>query len=337
VNAVTELVIRPLDPRDDADMDAFQDVYAAAERAEDPDTALFSRADGVAFLSAKDGGYFCDGFGAFIDGRMVGELMVNGSVHDNLDLAHVWVWVHPDASRQGVGSELATFGEEYIRSLGRHVCLAHTRLGADLVSGGRRFLERLGYALANTEVERRLALPVEPALLDRLEAEAAPLREGYQIRVAVGAVPDDLAASYVVLRNLLMVEIPSGDVEMEEGRDTVDDLAAQQRQLEASGRQRLGAYAVDPDGNVAGYTIASAALSGTDHVDQWGTIVHPSHRGRRLGLALKCAQLRAVPETFPGKTYVSTTNAETNAHMVAINEGLGFEVYQVHGDFQKLL
>src|SRR3954447_20432479 len=33
---VSELVIRPVDPRDDADMDAFQAVYAAAELAEDP-------------------------------------------------------------------------------------------------------------------------------------------------------------------------------------------------------------------------------------------------------------------------------------------------------------
>jgi hypothetical protein len=33
---VAELVIRPVDPHDDADMDGFQRVYAAAERAEDP-------------------------------------------------------------------------------------------------------------------------------------------------------------------------------------------------------------------------------------------------------------------------------------------------------------
>ena len=42
-------------------------------------------------------------------------------------------------------------------------------------------------------------------------------------------------------------------------------------------------------------------------------------------------------EAFPDKTFIETTNAETNAHMVAINEALGFEVAQVYGDFQKRL
>jgi hypothetical protein len=37
VAGVSELMIRPVDPYDEADLDGFQDVYAAAERAEDPD------------------------------------------------------------------------------------------------------------------------------------------------------------------------------------------------------------------------------------------------------------------------------------------------------------
>jgi len=39
----------------------------------------------------------------------------------------------------------------------------------------------------------------------------------------------------------------------------------------------------------------------------------------------------------PDKRFIETTNAETNAHMVAINDALGFEVTQVYGDFQKRL
>ena len=53
---VSELVIRPVDPRDDADMDAFQSVYAAAERAEDADAALYSREDGVTMLLSSGTG-----------------------------------------------------------------------------------------------------------------------------------------------------------------------------------------------------------------------------------------------------------------------------------------
>jgi hypothetical protein len=65
---MSDLVIRPLDPGDDADMDAFQEVYAAAELAEDPDAALYSREDGIAILSAEGVGRRATAHGAFVGG-----------------------------------------------------------------------------------------------------------------------------------------------------------------------------------------------------------------------------------------------------------------------------
>ena len=73
------------------------------------------------------------------------------------------------------------------------------------------------------------------------------------------------------------------------------------------------------------------------HVDQFGTLVHPDHRGHRLGMAVKCAQLRLLAEEFPDRDYIQTSNAEVNAHMVAINVALGFEIHQVWGEFEKRL
>src|SRR3954452_2700090 len=68
VTGVSELVIRPVDPRSDADMDAFQGVYAAAERAEDAEAALYSREDAVAMLlSSGTRGELCEGYGVFAD------------------------------------------------------------------------------------------------------------------------------------------------------------------------------------------------------------------------------------------------------------------------------
>jgi RimJ/RimL family protein N-acetyltransferase len=99
----------------------------------------------------------------------------------------------------------------------------------------------------------------------------------------------------------------------------------------------VASYALDRDGTVVGYSVAAASNEHHHHVDQWGTLVDREHRGRRLGLAVKCALLRALSDGFPDKTFIETTNAETNAHMVAINEALGFEVAQVYGDFQKRL
>jgi hypothetical protein len=54
-------------------------------------------------------------------------------------------------------------------------------------------------------------------------------------------------------------------------------------------------------------------------------------------MAVKCAQLRLVADHFPDKEYVTTSNAEVNAHMVAINVALGFEIHQVWDEFEKRL
>jgi GNAT superfamily N-acetyltransferase len=334
---VPGLLIRRLDPTSDADMDGFQEVYAAAELAEDPEAALYSREDGIAILSQTDGGNLAVAYGAFLDDLMVGELMVSLPQLDNLDLAEVWIWVHPSHQRQGVGTRLAEVAHAYVRDAGRHLCQAHGRIGAGRDNGNVRFAKSLGYALANTEIERRLKLPADAERLARLEAEAAPYHRDYEIRAVVGPVPDDLAESYVRLKNMLTVEAPPGELELEPGQDTVSELAAQDRDLVASGRTRVAAYALDGDRQVAGYSVAVVSSPRFQHVDQWGTLVDPAHRGHRLGMAVKCAMLRTLSESFPDKRFIETTNAESNAPMVAINEALGFEVAQMYGDFQTRL
>jgi GNAT superfamily N-acetyltransferase len=335
---VSEPVIRPVDPRDDADMDAFQEVYAAAERSEEPDAALYSREDAIAMLlGSGTGGELCEGYAAFAGERMAGELMITAPLRDNLQVARVWIWVHPDHQRRGVGTRLSAYADARVAALGRSVCHAQARIGVDRAHGNRVFAERQGYALANTEVERRLPLPADHDLLDRLAAEAAPYHRDYRIRTVVGPVPDDLAASYVALKNLLQVEAPSGDLEVEVGQETVAELVVQDRYLADAGRTRVASYALDASGAVVAYAVAAVSNEDHDHVDQWGTLVDPAHRGHRLGMAVKCAQVRAVSDAFPRKRFLETTNAETNTHMVAINEALGFEITQVFGDFQKRL
>jgi GNAT superfamily N-acetyltransferase len=333
-----DVVIRALDPRDDADMDAFQAVYAAAELAEDPEAALYSRADGVAMLtSSGTGGQLTEAYGAFRGGTMLGELMITAATHDNLRVAHVWIWVHPAHQRHGVGTTLSSYADDRLRALGRDTCHATARIGVDRSGGNRRFAEGLGYALANTEIERRLPLPADATVVDRLAAGAAAHHADYALRTVVGPVPDDLAASYIALKNLISVEAPSGDLDVEPGEETAADVAVQDRYLTDSGRVRVGSYALDRDGSVVAFAVAAVSNDQHHHVDQWGTLVDPAHRGRRLGMAVKCAQLRAISDGFPDKRFITTTNAETNAPMVSINEALGFEVVEVRGEFQRHL
>ena len=130
--------------------------------------------------------------------------------------------------------------------------------------------------------------------------------------------------------------MPHGELEVEPAGGTVDDLEATEREREEASRRTLAAFAVR-DGVVVAYANASVPAAGIRHVDQYGTLVHPDHRGHRLGMAVKCAQMRLLSEEFPDRDYIQTSNAEVNAHMVAINVALGFGIHQVWGEFEKRL
>jgi len=158
----------------------------------------------------------------------------------------------------------------------------------------------------------------------------------YEIRSFVGPVPAELRPTYVDVRNLLAVEAPHGELEIEIGQDTVADFDALEDERIRSGRTAVTALAVQ-DGTVVAYADASVPGGEFRHVDQYGTLVHPDHRGHRLGMAVKCAQLRALVEAFPDRHHIQTSNAEVNAQMVAINVALGFEIHQVWGEFEKRL
>ena len=63
---------------------------------------------------------------------------------------------------------------------------------------------------------------------------------------------------------------------------------------------------------------------------QWGfqqlTAVVRAHRGHRLGLLVKTAMLDMLADAEPQLEWIATGNAAENAHMIAVNERLGYEV-----------
>ena len=77
------------------------------------------------------------------------------------------------ATGTDIGKTFVTAGlVRALRDLGRSICHAQARIGVDRANGNRAFAERMGYALANTEIERKLPLPPDLALLDRLANDA---------------------------------------------------------------------------------------------------------------------------------------------------------------------
>ncbi len=76
-------------------------------------------------------------------------------------------------------------------------------------------------------------------------------------------------------------------------------------------------------------TPTSRSRSGDPHiVFQWGTLVLPEHRGHRLGMAVKAANLEELARLAPERRSVQTMNDEQNPWMVQINKDLGFEIIE---------
>ena len=219
--------------------------------------------------------------------EMVGQTWVVGSRIDNLHLAHLWAWVPPRFGRRGHGAALVAYAEQHLREIGRRTAVSQTWIG-DGDGGYRPFAERQGYSLAQTQVERRQPLPMDEATLARLEAEAARHSEGYTLRTVLGPIPDDLVPGFLTLYNLMNVEMPTGDIELEEGRRTPEVQAQQEDELREQGRTRLTVLAYSPAGEAVAYSnvvTGSTGNGGSDDpgIDQWATIVRPDHRGHRLG------------------------------------------------------
>jgi RimJ/RimL family protein N-acetyltransferase len=196
---------------------------------------------------------------------------------------------------------------------------------------------RQGYEIGLVDVQRRLTLPVAEELLDRLAAGAAAHHEGYELRSFTGPIPDELAEAWVGLDATLMTEAPMGEIEREAEAADVDALRAREAVVAAQGRQKVNAAALAPDGDLVAITDLTVTEHESERAYQWGTLVRPDHRGHRLGLAVKVANLRLLQQTHPQITTVVTYNADVNAPMVAINEQVGFRPVSYLGELQKKL
>jgi len=62
-----------------------------------------------------------------------------------------------------------------------------------------------------------------------------------------------------------------------------------------------------------------------------------SHRGHRLGLLLKADMMRWLADAEPELEQLDTWNMESNTHMIAVNERLGYRVMGREMQFQRRL
>lgn len=200
--------IEPVEPSDDESVDAWWDAYAVAERADrGDDTPVWTREETRSALQYPS---------AVVDRRIfllregsevVGSAGLGLPLKDNTHVAHLSISVPPEHRRRGVGSAALSYLEAEAAASGRRVVQSTAAwpyaLGSDGAgSPGREFARRHGYDLALGDVQNRLDLPLDPALIDRLESELATAVGGYRIRSWVGPVPEDVVEGWAAPRRI---------------------------------------------------------------------------------------------------------------------------------------
>ena len=336
--ALMEIV--QVDPRDDAGMEAWHATYFLAESRGRPFAAPYFLAEVRAVAAAPPVATERWLLSGRVDGQVVCTSEVMLPLKDNVNKAELRVHTHPDHRRRGHATAMLDHVEERVVAAGRRLAAAMVDFpyGAGPTGAGDPGVELLlgrGYTLEVGDVQRTLRLPVSGELLDRLAAEAAAHHEGYTLRSWVDRCPDELIGSYGRLLGKLVLEAPSGGLEVEEEVFDVERIREQEATMKAGGRTSLVTVAQDRAGDVVAYTELSVPTDDQGRAYQWGTLVDPGHRGRRLGLSVKVANHRLLQERMRGLTEVLTFNAEVNDHMIAVNEALGFVPTARGGQFQK--
>jgi GNAT superfamily N-acetyltransferase len=319
--------IRDLDPADD---DVMRVAYELDQRSAHVGRETMPRWTLEEFLGAhrsSDSGERQEFFGAFDGDTLLGTCEAWFPLLDNLDKVYAGLHVDPPVRRRGVGRALVAELETRATADGRTMLLTDSKIpsGERETHPYRRFAEVCGFQYSNVEVVRHLALPVPEERLREWADEAAARHDGYRIETFVDdEFPDELAESLCLLMGQLAVDAPTGLVDFEEEAMTPERLEERYATAAAMGRSVFETVALSRDGIVAAQSTLAVATGPSPDVFQWGTFVHREHRGHKLGLAVKVANLRAVQDAYPAKQRISTQNAETNDFMVNINKQMGF-------------
>ncbi|WP_460993630.1 GNAT family N-acetyltransferase [Sinomonas soli] len=313
-------------------------------------------------------------FFARAGGRMAGRAWCRVSLKEDLDRARVRAEVLDEFSRRGLGRALLEAALEEARRRGRTVVDAFTEhpvpgrpngsgpngsartgpgeptAGAEAVvpstgtgtlpAGERpvRFARAAGFSLNQVVRFSELDLAEHdggwPALAAAASAKASA---EYELMTWEG-VPPEHRAGMAQLFARMSVDAPQGESRTDAAVWDAERVAALDRMLAEAGTVPLYAAARHrATGLFAAYTSLWVRRGKETVADQDDTLVASGHRGRSLGMWVKLANLAQYRAKYPAARKVVTFNAEENAHMLDINEAIGFRPAGHDGEWYRSL
>ncbi|WP_448810331.1 GNAT family N-acetyltransferase [Agromyces bauzanensis] len=330
---------------DAAEFEAYAALGFALERATWGHDDFAETAEQLLGIHRHDGHRGRALLGAWDGGTLVGRAGLGWERDATAETVELTLGVLPSHRRRGVGSALVAAAETTAHDLGRSTVVAysdHPDAGAEPVGGAvlrapdgdarlaasvpaARFAAAHGYALV--QLERVSSLEVTGRIddfRDDLHARAARASElGYRLVHWTDRTPDDLVDAYAAARERMALDVPAGGVTIDEERWDAARVREHEAEELDGDTSVLVVAAVTGDGEVAGYTELELPR-GREFAYQYDTLVVGAHRGHGLGLLVKLANLVRLAEVAPERAVVYTWNADENAHMLAINLGLGF-------------
>jgi GNAT superfamily N-acetyltransferase len=292
---------------------------------------------------------------ARVDDKIVGRGIYSWSNEEGANVTWIFVEVLPEYRNRGIGGaiwdQLEALALESGRSVVQTDAIHTTTAGGERLAPptgfgdvpaadpGVRFLAKRGYALEQIARISFLDLPLDLDLLahhrQEAEAKAGP---DYRILTWHGRTPEQWLADVAYLKNRMSVDEPSAGLEVIE--ETWDEArVVKHDEAEISGGRPMLVVAVEhiPTGKLVGLNELSLANDHTRPVGQEDTLVLAEHRGHRLGMLLKVANLQELARIAPGAPLLFTFNAEENRHMLNVNEAVGFRPAGYEGVWQKTL
>jgi GNAT superfamily N-acetyltransferase len=262
----------------------------------------------------------------------VGIVVVHTSSYDNLDLAWLELKIHPAHRRQGLGSAALEAAYDVCGEMKRDL------LGLDGWESDqtRRFAKAAGFDQKSQSINRRQHLAEVPGDgIAQLLAAADAMAGDYELVRFDGRTPDDLMDDVARMSDSIN-DAPLDDLEIEDEVYSPERIRAYETaQLESGFRFHRVVARHRRTGELAGHTVVTVDTERPEIGDQHDTTVAREHRGHRLGVLLKADMVRWLAEDEPQLATIDTWNAESNDHMIGVNDLLGYRIMGRQLEFQR--
>jgi GNAT superfamily N-acetyltransferase len=259
---------------------------------------------------------------------------IGTSEYDNRHLAWVGVQVHPDHRRRGHGTAMLEALLEETRARGR------TSVGIDGwdADSTRGFGTHHGFEVKSASVQRRQTVAeLDWPAIERLHGAAVAAAASYQIVRREGRTPDAELEALAVMASAIN-DAPTDDLDIEDEVFTAERMAAYETAQLSRGHRLCRTLARHREtGELAGHSVVVVDGERPELAEQHDTSVVGGHRGHRLGLLLKTEMNLWLRDAQPQIAEISTWNAESNDHMIGVNEAIGYRVLGRQLELQRPL